>query len=269
MQPPEPEVQESLEEQIVRRLAAEAHEAVVADVRIGLGYTAVLLADGHVGVAFTFRDRAREGCSAFSGARPLTGRTAAELVQLLTSDDPLEASVALACANALTNRPKEGCRDGDVLEHLAIGPADDVAMVGHFGPLVGPIRERARSLTMFERVAAPGGVLRPWEEAASVLPRCQVVLITATAIINHTIDELVAAAHACRDVTILGASTPLIPEVFGPAGVTMLSGVVVTAPDGVLRVVSEGGGMRQFGPHVRKVTMGASAFAPKERGIPR
>jgi hypothetical protein len=43
---------------------------------------------------------------------------------------------------------------------------------------------------------------------------------------------------------------------------TMLSGVVVTQPEEVLRVVSEGGGMRQFGPHVRKVTLRVSALEP-------
>ena len=36
---------------------------------------------------------------------------------------------------------------------------------------------------------------------------------------------------------------------------TLLSGVVVTDPVAALRVVSEGGGTRQLGPHVRKVTV--------------
>jgi hypothetical protein len=34
----------------------------------------------------------------------------------------------------------------------------------------------------------------------------------------------------------------------------MLSGVVVKGPREVLRVISEGGGMRLFSPHVRKVS---------------
>jgi hypothetical protein len=58
-------------------------------------------------------------------------------------------------------------------------------MVGHFGPLVGPLRQRARSLTIFERVAAPTGLLRPREEAVEELPRCAIALITATSIIDH------------------------------------------------------------------------------------
>jgi len=37
--------------------------------------------------------------------------------------------------------------------------------------------------------------------------------------------------------------------------VTLLSGVVVQKPKEVLRVVSEGGGMQQFKPHIRKVSL--------------
>jgi len=61
---------------------------------------------------------------------------------------------------------------------------------------------------------------------------------------------------------LLGASTPLLAEVFGAQQVTMLSGVVVKDPDEALRVVSEGGGMRQFSPHVRKVTVRVGTLEP-------
>jgi uncharacterized protein (DUF4213/DUF364 family) len=96
----------------------------------------------------------------------------------------------------------------------------------------------------------------------AALPRCQIALITATSIITHTVDSLLGAARGCRHVALLGASTPLLAAAFSTARVTTLSGVVVAAPEEVLRVVSEGGGMRQFGPHVRKVTLRASALDP-------
>jgi uncharacterized protein (DUF4213/DUF364 family) len=248
----------NVQARIVSCLVRAAREAGVADVRIGLGYTAVRLADGRTGVAYTFRDLARGGCSVFDGLRPLAGRPAADLLALLGSRDAIEAGVGLACANALANRDDAGHLEGDVLEQLEVRPEDDVAMVGHFGPLVEAVRERARSLTIYERVAEPTGPLRPQEEATEGLARCQIALITATSIINHTVDGLLEAARSCRQVALLGASTPLIAEAFDPAKVTLLSGVVVTAPDEVLRIVSEGGGMRQFGPHVRKVTVKVS-----------
>ncbi|HUT77904.1 MAG TPA: DUF364 domain-containing protein, partial [Polyangia bacterium] len=244
----------SVATRIVSCLIGPAGEARVSDVRIGLGYTAVSLSNGRAGVAYTFLDEARGGCSVFAGIRPLVGRPATDLLALLVSGDPIEAAVGLACANALANRRDENHLDGNVLDHIGIGTADNVAMVGNFAPLVEEIEKHSRSLTIFERIEQPSGFLRPEKEALEALPRCDVAIITATAIINRTIDDLLSAAANAREVVILGASTPLVPDVFtGKA--TVLSGVVVKNPDGVLRVVSERGGMRQFGPHIRKVTV--------------
>jgi len=253
---------QSTAHRIVTHLADSVREVAVADVRIGLGYTAVMLVDGRTGVAYTFRDQVQGCCAVFNGIRPLSGRPAADLLALLESDDVIEAAVGLACANALANRAEPGQLAGDILEQLDVAPEDDIAMVGHFGPLVEPLRKRARTLTIFERVTAPTGLLRPQEEAGAAIPRCQIALITATSIINHTLDSLLEAARSCRQVAVLGASTPLVAEAFRESNVTMLSGVVVTAAEEVLRVVSEGGGMRQFLPHVRKVTVKVNALAP-------
>ena len=80
-------------------------------------------------------------------------------------------------------------------------------------------------------------------------------MITATSIINHSIDDLLVSAGSCREVAIIGASTPMLPGALSAANVTLLSGVVVHRPKDVLRVVSEGGGMRQFKPYVHKVSL--------------
>jgi len=237
-----------------------AWEARVIEVRIGLGYTAVLLTDRRMGVAYTFRAETGPGCSVLSGMLPLAGRPARELLVLLGSSDPIEAAMGLACANALSNGAAEEYSEGDILDHLDIAPDDRVGMVGHFGPLVAPVKERARSLTIFERVRQAHGDIRPTEEAPEQLPGCQVALITATSIINHTIDGLLDAARGCREVVVLGASTPLVPEAFSRSKVTLLSGVVVEEPAEVLRVVSEGGGMRLFRPYIRKVNLRVSQY---------
>lgn len=240
-------------ERICESLTADDLNAVVADVRIGLGYTAVRLEDNRAGVAYTFRDEAQSGCTVFHALRPIAGRPAEELLPLLKSRDPIETAVGLATVNALRNRLGPDMQTGDVLENVELRPDDAVGMVGHFMPLVETINNRAGSLTVFERIAEPEGYLRPVSEIADVLPSCQVALITATSIINHTIDEILDAAEQCREIVVLGASTPLLPAAAEPFGITCLSGIVVTEPDGILRVVSEGGGMRLFKPYVQKV----------------
>lgn len=89
-----------------------------------------------------------------------------------------------------------------------------------------------------------------------------IALITATSIVNHTVDDLLEAAKGCREVVLLGASTPLSPVSLRSQRVMMLFGILVTSPEGALRVASEGGGMRQLNSHVRKVTVKVNRVVP-------
>ncbi|MBW1808713.1 MAG: DUF364 domain-containing protein [Deltaproteobacteria bacterium] len=250
-----PGSQATIASRIIAILSDSNPEAEVLEVRIGLGYTAVRLTDNRLGVAFTFHKEALGGCSVFHGLRPLSGRKACELVALLDSTDPIEAGVGLACVNALVNQPTKEFLEGDILDQLLLKPQDQVGMVGYFGPLVEPLRKRVGSLTVFERIKEPNGFLRPVDEANELLPECQVALITATSIINHSIDDLLKVCRNCREVAILGASAPLLPKVFEDTPVSFLSGVVVTNPAKILQIVSEGGGMRFFKPHINKVNL--------------
>ncbi len=230
-------------------------ERQIADVRIGLGYSAVMLDDGCVGVAYTFRENAPGGCSVFMGKRPLAGRSTGEILAYLGSEEGVESTVGLAVANALLNRTREGQSEGDVLDVLPLDPQDRVGMVGFFGPLVGPLQKRVRELVIFERNAARSELVLPAEEAITRLPACDVAVITSTALILGDMDRLLEAAGACREVVLVGASTPLAPELFARYGVKLLSGVVVTDGPGILQIVSEGGGMGFFGRRIRKVNM--------------
>lgn len=230
-------------------------EQRLADVRIGLGYTAVMLEDGNVGVAYTSKENISPGCSVFVGRRPLVGRSTAEILEYLGSDDGVERTVGLAVANALSNRPAEGQHAGDILSTLSVGFLDRVGMVGFFGPLVAPIEKRARELVIFERNMARSDRVLPADEALEELPLCDVAVITSTALVFGGMDGLLEAAAACRDVAVVGASTPLVPEFFAPLGVKLLSGIIVTEPSNILQIVSEGGGMSFFERHIQKVNV--------------
>jgi uncharacterized protein len=244
-----------LQDRIEAAALALAEGVRVADVRIGLGYTAVLLDNGQAGVAYTFLDEAAGGCSVYRNIRPLAGRPAGDLLPLFAKGGHIEAALALAAANALFNRPERPYQAGDILERLQIGPADRVGMVGHFGPLVPAIRKQAAALHIFEQIALPQGNLLPVAAAEDLLPRCQVALLTSTSLINGTADRLLEWARGCREIVFLGASTPLWPEIFADTGVTRLSGITVVDPGAILQIVSEGGGMRFFKPAVDKVNL--------------
>jgi uncharacterized protein (DUF4213/DUF364 family) len=236
---------------LVEHLAPQA-SGRVAQVVVGLGYTAARLEDGRAGVAYTFRNQAKGGCAAFGGKRPLAGQETAALLALAASRDPVEAAVGLAVANALLAPGPSRAVAGDVLEQVGLEPTDTVGMVGFFGPLAPEVRRRAQRLVIFERVELPQGELLPQELAAELLPNCQVALISATTLLNHTLEPLLRACADCREVVLLGPSTPLCPELFAGTPVNMLSGMVARDAVGLLQVVAEAGGTRQFSPMVDK-----------------
>jgi uncharacterized protein (DUF4213/DUF364 family) len=225
----------------------------VADVRIGLGYTAVQLDDGSCGLAYTFRDDIQEGCSVIKSAGTLVGQGASELAAWARSTDPLTAAVGLATLNALIKAPS-GAVETDLLHLLGCHADDAIGMVGYFGPLVEPLRKRCETLHILERHARAESGLLPEAAAGEVLPRCQIVILSATTLLNRTLDGLLEHCSNAREVAILGPSTPLLRDVFSTRGVTLLSGVRVIDPERALRIVSEGGGTRQFGGAVKKLT---------------
>jgi uncharacterized protein (DUF4213/DUF364 family) len=185
----------------------------------------------------------------------VAGRPARELLRYVGSPVWIESSVGVATANALVSRDTSIGQEGDVLEILDLRKQDRVGMVGFFGPLIAPLRKRVRDLTIFERTDRSIKGLLPAEKAPEELPQCDVALITSTSLINGTMDSLIEASQQCREIVLLGASTPLLPEVFQPLGVTMLSGVIITNPTSIFQVISEGGGMKFFGGYIKKVNL--------------
>jgi len=232
-----------------------ARTVKVKDVRIGLAYTAVLLDNHQAGVAFTFRESMKRGCTVFRGLHPLAGRPASDLLSLMGSEDRIEMAVASATANALANNMKEGFIEGDTLEYIHISPEDRVGMVGYFAPVLPKLKRKTSSIMIFEQITEKQGDLLPEADVYRFLPQCQVAMITSTSIVNHTVDQLLDAARSCREVIMLGASTPLIPDVFSDTPASFLSGIIIRRPEEILRIVSEAGGMRYFKKNVRKVNV--------------
>ena len=241
---------------IIREYLREHSEGkIIDDLRIGLGYTGVLLNDGKAGVAYTFKNSLPSGCSIFVRNRPVAGKSTNELLKYIGSPILVESSTGIATANALINHEKGGEEKGDVLDMVEFKEEDRVGMVGFFGPLVAPLKKRVRELVIFEQAGRISKELLPSEKAREELPKCDVALITSTSLINGTIDSLIEASQRCREIVLLGASTLLLPEVFQPLGVTMLSGIIITDPSGILQIISEGGGMRFFKGHIQKVNI--------------
>jgi uncharacterized protein (DUF4213/DUF364 family) len=243
-----------LADEIVDQVLSSDADQAVTDIRIGLGYTGVLLADGRCGLAYTLHEQQYESCCVIPEAGKLAGRKASELIPWIKLDDNTACAIGLATVNAILSPPEKAV-ESDILNLLPVHSDDSVGMIGFFGPLVNPVKEQAKSLRIFERRPNPELGILSESAAQDILPECQVAIISATAILNHTIDGLLDLCKTAREIAILGPSTPFLPEVFARYGVTMLSGLQVVDPSRILRIVSEGGGTRQFSGAVRKLNL--------------
>ncbi len=248
-------------EKVIDRIADSMGWAVtltIGDVRIGKVYTAVEVKTGEVGVAFNFPWRT--GCSAhgFTAIRPLRGKAVSDLLPFLGSPDPGESALALATVNAAVSHVihrREDVLNGDVLERIALSAEDEVGMIGYFGPLIKPIRRAVKHLRVVDMDAGKASDVFPAAAATDVLSESSVAILSSTTLVNGTLESLLKAAVGCREVVMLGATTPLIPEAFEGTPVTWLSGVVAREPRRVLEVVSEAGGMCIFKRFVNKVNL--------------
>ncbi|MBN2255188.1 MAG: DUF364 domain-containing protein [Deltaproteobacteria bacterium] len=242
-------------------IAARLHDALssrsigseITDVRIGLGYVGVRLDSAKVGIAAVLRNELPPGCTTIHRAGTLTGRRALELLTyLVTGRTALDRAIGLATANALIEKSTEN--EKDTLKLLCLSDRDHVAMVGMFRPLIKKIRSTGAELSIIERDPAQMNVAGE-EAKKNILQKCTVAIITATAIVTNTMEEILASLGCPRHVVVLGPSTPMCSAVFEDTAVTHLGGSVVMDGDKILQVISEGGGTPAMRPHLKFVTI--------------
>jgi uncharacterized protein (DUF4213/DUF364 family) len=239
---------------LVEILTGAADQARVADVRIGLGYTAVRLDNGHAGLAWTPPGTAG-CCTHLPLAGTLAGRPAIELLQMLAADVPLQRTLGLATANALLAAgPLPETSKEEVVDGLRITESDHVAMVGYFGPLVRRIRVIGCRFDIIELDSSKPDVLTP-EQGRAVLAECSVAIVTGTSLVTGTCDELLADLGQPREAVLLGPSAPFCASLFVGTPLTRVAGARVVNADGVLQVVSEGGGTPRLKSHVSFETL--------------
>jgi len=240
----------NIQKRLADYLAPHSDGFGIADVRIGLGYTAVMLDNGKAGVAWT-PDSNAACCTHFAAAGTLIGRPAGEVLAMLADrNSPLCRALGLATTNALlTSLPLPSLLPEEVIASLAVTPRDRVAMVGYFGPVIAQLEKSGCTPDIIELNPRKGNTLTP-EQGKRALAECSVAIITATSLINGTCDDLLASLGKPRAALLLGPSTPLCPPAFSGTGITHLSGALVRDPDRVLQVVSQGGGTMRMKPYL-------------------
>ena len=249
-----------LDDRLYRLFEKPAARVAVETLCLGLGYTAVATSDGGTGIAYTYLD-AKTSCGVVKNYRDFEGQSALELLAYLHSADPLERTMALALVNALNHRAAlalpEDPKNESLFDALGIGSGTRVAMVGLFGPLMRIFKERGAVVEVVD-------LHRRLGQPAEFLPRlrawAEVLVLTATSILNATTEEILAAVGDGVKTVLLGPSTPLVAEAFAHLPVHFLAGTVPVDREAVFKAVRHGAGTRVIQKYGRKVFMPTRAL---------
>lgn len=175
-----------------------------------------------------------------------TGQPLNVLAALTRSWDPLDAAVGMAAICAHANRFDLEGEAGNGLDGLDCDPAG-LVVIGAFPGLA----ERRPGVRIIDRHPGPGQY--PEEAAQWLLPAAEGILVTASALANHSLPSILRrATHA--PVTLVGPSAPLSPRLFR-YGIAALSGLVVTDGDGMARAVAEGAQVKEMKRFGRETTL--------------
>jgi len=200
----------------------------VKRVCVGLHWT--IVQSKYTGMAHTYKTGKKVELESSGN---LVGKSALELAGRLRSWEPLEASLGAAALNSLIEPVGN---PGNVFEHIVrLAAAKTVTVIGRF-PANEQIAQVAGQVYFLE-MEPQDGELPPYA-CEEVIPESDIVVITATALINKTLARLLELS---RDATavVLGPSTPTNNVLFR-YGADILAGVRVTDTDALIDSVMQG-----------------------------
>jgi uncharacterized protein (DUF4213/DUF364 family) len=237
--------------ELLNDLIATIHEdAPVRSILVGAHWTVVC--SRRCGMASTILGNKPHGHEKVRYVGHLQERSALELAEFARSDNLLEASIGVAAINSLLEVNVADAVEvnaGEVL--VQRGKGKNVALVGHF-PFIPELRQAARQLWVIEQHPSEGEY--PDEAASELVPQADVVALTGSSLINHTLDGLLDLCRPDAMVMVLGPSTPLSPVLF-QHGATYISGTHVIDEELVLQAVAQGAMFRQLEEGVRLLTL--------------
>ena len=232
----------------------------IDDLVIGIFFTGVKLSTGHAGVAFTPIGEISEAvCCPTTAARMpqagnLEGRPVSEILKYSTDPNILKSAIGVATLNAVSQWIIESThgtefqmvKEVDGFDLLEIQPEETVSLIGAFGPYIRRLKMMGNPFFIVEKNPE---TLKPDEmkyfktesEMASTFEKSDVVIITGTAIVNHTIDTILSFITNEKRIAIIGPTASMIPDAFFKRNVSVMAGVGISNPDLMIKILKQGG----------------------------
>ncbi len=247
------------------RLEGELATLAVGDVVVGVFFTGVLLESGHAGIAATpVRDIPEAVCCPRSLARmpeagSFRGTPVRELLRFALDRNVLKRAVGVAVLNALSHFAEDKAGpEGyvltigrDALDDTPLGKGTRVVLAGAFEPYIRRLNRLEADFCVVERHPEALGEAdrprhRPVEAAQEAFAGAEVAILTGSALVNHTMDGLLAAIRKPCRVVVAGPTASLFPLPLFERGVDAVGGIRIVDPAGMLRILAEGGSGRHL-----------------------
>lgn len=267
-------------ERVQALLGDEYHQITVERAVFGLFYSGVKLSTGHGGLCFTPVKELPEAvcCPSSARAMPLSGKLAGRKVHAYIQDvfggNILRRTLGIAALNALSallwERGLRKTEQGqpyalemglDSFDALALPEAEKTVVVGALAPMLKKLMALGRDFTVLEldSRALKGKELEHYkhpDEAKSVVPYADLLVITGVTILNDTLAGLLKLVRPGARVLVTGPTASMIPDAFFQKKVTMLGGVIVENADHVLDLIGEAGsGYHFYGRGARRLVI--------------
>lgn len=203
----------------------------IKDAVIGLSLIGIELDNGDIGLAYMLREHLPPGCSVFGFAQDIIGADAYEIAQLAKSgDDDAKRGVGMAVLTAGSRQLElvdSGLKDNNF--GLKVNAEDVVGMIGFIPPIASNFSKQVKELIIFDEGISrcengKNELIQPIEKQKELLPNCDIVIISGTSFINHTIDSLLQLCSGAREIILIGASTPMYPKAFINTNISVLAG---------------------------------------------
>lgn len=204
-------------------------DAVIRSTLMGECWTAVETA-GHFGMAMTTPvDTAPRMLD-----RDYCGISLKELATTAKSWNLSEAGFGMAAVNAFYNTPAKleqlgayepfdnYCTDGVDLKNKRIG------VIGHLN-MPSSVYDQAKEVLILERNPRPGDY--PDSACDFLLPQCDVVIMTASTLVNKTLPHLLELSRNAYTI-LAGPSCPMCPQLLD-FGIDRIAGLVITDVPGM------------------------------------
>jgi len=203
----------------------------IKDAVLGISLIGIQLDNNDIGLAYMLRDHLPAGCSVFGFAQEIIGANAYQVAQFAkegSNDAQRGVGVAaLTAGSRQLNLPDEDKKEAYF--GLDISNNDIVGMIGLIPPVAESFAKQAKELIVFDESISNSGEkkhknITSMERQEELLPGCDIVIISGSSFINHSIDGLLQICSGAREIVLVGSSTPMYPRAFSSTNVTVLAG---------------------------------------------